>query len=417
MSDELDELLNSIPDTSDSKSDKGVSKLIKKEPESVKFSNMEIDGGILEKVSNLFESSRIKVTDDIPRPVPVIKLGGATIASLSDVTTLTGKAKSRKSYFLSAVITAALNPDYYGNNLQVVLPQERDHIIWIDTEQSDFWSQQILKRVHWSGVPEEIIDNRIHYYNCRSLSTQEICAFLYKAIEVHHHEASLCIIDGSRDLVDSINDEVEAKNLSRWLPELGKKYVMNLTNIIHQNPGGQDGSKVRGTLGTELMNKSEFIVEIKKHPNDKDISTVGAMMSRDIEADEQCFEIIEGVLQFTDAPVETREGKAKFLYELDVQSLKDITKATFGLKTSLSQAKLKVSIKESLLNTYQHDVGVQKIVDEWIPFFENKGLIKLASKKGAGNGRAKIYEKSKFSETETIKTESFETEELDDLPF
>ena len=226
MSDEieLDDLLNSIPDISDKTSEKSVSNLLKKEPESVKFSNMEINGEALEKVSSIFEASRIKVTDDIPRPVPIIKLGKATIASLSDVTTLTGKAKSRKSYFLSAVITAALNHEYYDGNLEVVLPKERDHIIWIDTEQSDFWSQQILKRVHWSGVPEELIDSKIYYYNCRSLSTLEVCAFLYKAIETHNINSSLCIVDGSRDLVDSINDEVEAKNLSRWLPEMAKKY-------------------------------------------------------------------------------------------------------------------------------------------------------------------------------------------------
>lgn len=402
MSDELelDDLLNSIPDVSDKTSDKNISDLLKKEPESVKFSNMELSGDALEKVASVFASSRIKVTDDIPRPIPIIKLGGATIASLSDVTTLTGKAKSRKSYFLSAVITAALNPEYYKDHLEVVLPKERDHIIWIDTEQSDFWSQQILKRVHWSGVPEVLIDERIHYYNCRSLSTQEICAFLYFAIKTHHVNSSLCIVDGSRDLVDSINDEVEAKNLSRWLPEMAKKYVMNITNIIHQNPGGQDGSKVRGTLGTELMNKSEFIIEIKKHPEEKNISTVAPMMSRDIEADEQCFMIEDGVLQFTDAPVNSTEKKGKFLYELAIHDLKNITKDAFRLKTSLSQAKLKVSLKECLLKNYQHDVGIQKVVSEWIPFFENKGLIHL-QKNEKGNGLAKTYEKSTFADSST----------------
>lgn len=401
MSNELEDMLNGIQDLSDKTSEEKISNLLKKEPEAVKFSNMEIDGSALEKVSSIFESSRIKVTDDIPRPVPIIKLGKATIASLSDVTTLTGKAKSRKSYFLSAVITAALNPECYGGDLEVVLPQERDHIVWIDTEQSDFWSQQILKRVHWSGVPEELIDSRIYYYNCRSLSTQEICAFLYWAMNVHHNNSSLCILDGSRDLVDSINDEVEAKNLSRWLPEMAKKYVMNVTNVLHQNPGGAEGSKIRGTLGTELMNKSEFIVEIKKHPNDDDISTVSAMMARDIEADDHCFMIEDGVLRFTDAPADSIERKGKFLYELEIHELKDITKDCFKLKTSLSQAKLKVSIKECLLAPpYQHDIGIQKIVEEWIPFLENKGLINLLND-NTTNGRAKMYEKSSFADSET----------------
>lgn len=369
---------------------------VDKEKDDVKFSNMVIDGKALAHVKAKFLDHRVRVTDEIPQPVTVIRLGGKSIATMGDISTVTGKAKARKSYFLSAVITAALNPHYYQGSLDVVIPQHRNKIIWIDTEQSEYWSQQILFRVKRSGVSIEEIDDRLIYLNCRNLNADQLKAITYFAIDKYHDHASICIIDGSRDLVKSINDEDEAVNLSRWLPEIAEHYNINITNVLHQNPGGGEGSKLRGTIGTELMNKSEFVVEIKKSENDKDVFSASSMLSRDIETDDLFFSIEDGLLEFTDKPSDSRSEKTRFMANLDIAELKSLTKKIFFTNPEFSTNNFIMALQEQLRENFDMHVGVQTLQKSWVPYLENKGLIQ-----GEKKGRKNIYTKSAFADSET----------------
>jgi len=392
----LDEMLDGIQEADKLKD------IVKEKPKDVVFSNMTLSGEDVAVVRNNFNNYRILISDEIPNPTPIIKLGGRTIAHKADMSTMTGKAKSGKTYFLSAIITAALNPEYYEGHLEVNLPTERPKIIWIDTEQSDFWSQQILYRVKRSGVSPELIDDNIIYLNCRDLSVNQIKAVTYVAMDMYSSESAFLILDGSRDLVESINDDVEAKNLSRWLPEMAKKYDMNISTVLHQNPAGGEGSKLRGTLGTEFMNKSEFTVEIKVHEKDKDVYIASSMLSRDIGSDEHCFIIEDGILQFTDAPVaDSRTEKSQQMHQMDIDDLKLLTREVFKFKTAMSQANLRVKIQGYLLEKQNMNIGLQKIVAEWLPHLDNKGLIKIDEKNQNSNGKAKYWVKSEFADTET----------------
>ena len=380
--------------------------ILGKKGDDVKFSNLVLDGNDVAFIKENFDKYRILLSHNIPQPIPVVKLGGRTMATVADMTTITGMAKARKSYFLSAVLTAALNPTYY-HHLEVTLPEGRNKIIWIDTEQSEYWSQQILYRVKRSGVATTTIDERIIYLNCRDLSVTQLKAVLYVSLEMYSSQSSFCIIDGSRDMVTSINDEEEAVKLSRWLPQMAKKYQTNITNVLHQNPSGGDGSKLRGVLGTELMNKSEFIIEIKAHPIDKKVFIAGSMLSRDIGTEDVFFEIDDGLLRFTDEPVDTRSEKSLIMYNLKIEDLKKLTSGIFRTKSKINQKNLSLLIQSQIKETINEHIGVQKIATEWIPYLENKGLIAIDDSITSNNGKARFYKKEEFAETDTTEALPF----------
>jgi hypothetical protein len=392
---------------------------VKEKKDDIQFSNMTLSQKDVRHVLNNFESHRIRLSDHIPRPIPIIKLGGKNIATVGDISTVTGQAKARKSYFLSAVLTAALNPNYYAGFLDVDLPPDRPKIIWIDTEQSKFWSQQILNRVKRSGVTEEEIDERIIYLNCRSLSTAQLKAITYVSLDSYAKESAFMILDGSRDLVSSVNNEDESTQLSRWLPEIAAHYNCNITNVLHQNPSGGSDSKMRGHLGTELMNKSEFVVQIVKHEKDKEVFIAKSMLSRDIGTDELCFTINDGLLEFTDAPVEAKNEKLRFMHDLPMSSLKNIIKSIFKMRSNYSKTNFVVALQAELMNTHGMSFGREKIDKEWLPFFENKGLVEVNPDEN--NSRAKLYTKAPFADTETIEESPnlipLKDVEASDLPF
>lgn len=391
--------------------------LLKKKPEDTNFSNMSLPNKDVEYVKKYFSAYRITLAQEIPQPVAVIKLGGRTIATVADMTTITGKAKARKSYFLSAVITAALNPSYY-KLLEVNLPPGRDKIIWIDTEQSEYWSQQILHRVRKTGVDAKEIDGRIIYLNCRDLSIDQLKAMVYISLEKHSADSAFCIIDGSRDLVSSVNNEDESTQLARWLPEMAKKYKTNITSVLHQNPSGDKGSKLRGHLGTELMNKSEFVVVVEQHPKDKEVFIAGTMLSRDIGSEEICFMIKDGLLEFVGEPVDTKSEKSKFMYDFSIDQLKKMTKKVFLTKGTYNQKNLGMAIQTHITENHEVHIGIQKVISEWIPYMENKGLIIIDESQASKNGQAKFYRKNEFADTETVEVEVKEPPEIDqELPF
>jgi len=394
--------------------------IMEKKADNVNFSNMSLDTKDVEYAKKYFDAYRVKLSHDIPKPVAVIKLGGRAIATVADMTTITGQAKARKSYFLSAVLTAALNPTYYNGSLEVNLPDDRKKIIWIDTEQSEYWSQQILYRVKKSGVEENEIDERIIYMNCRDLSVDQLKAIVYVSMEKYSEESAFCIIDGSRDLVSSVNNEEEAMHLSRWLPEMAKKYKMNISNVIHQNPSGGTSSKLRGHLGTELMNKSEFVVEIQKHPKDKEVYVAASMLSRDIGTDDLCFTIVDGLLEFVGEPVDTKSEKSKFMYDFTIKQLKKLTRNLFMTKPNYNQKGLSIAIQTYIKESHEMHIGGQKIINEWIPYLENKGLIEIDTDGTSKNKMAKLYKKAKFADTDTHEIEYEEPPEIEDetdLPF
>ena len=94
----------------------------------------------------IWRSVHLKVTDTYDTPPEILWVNGSTIGTLGNFSASTGKAKSKKTFNISAIVAAALR------NSEVLqysayLPQEKRKILYVDTEQSFYHCHKVLKRI------------------------------------------------------------------------------------------------------------------------------------------------------------------------------------------------------------------------------------------------------------------------------
>jgi hypothetical protein len=174
-------------------------------------------------------------------------------------------------------------------------------IVYFDTEQGLYHSQRVLRRILRlnNGISS---DNKLDWFNLRTIKTADRYSFIKKYIE--NEQPSFVIIDGLRDLISDINNQDTVVELINTLMALSSNFHCHICNILHQNP---NDTKPRGWLGTELMNKAETIIEVEKI--DKETTCVKPFMMRDKEFDEFFFSIDSEGLPYITTYVRPKKEK------------------------------------------------------------------------------------------------------------
>lgn len=213
---------------------------------------------------------------DIPRPVPVVSIGGAVISTAGNITTIGGQAKSGKTALFAAWMAGAVAApgaivDTLGATIVPATVGQR--IIHIDTEQSRYDHKRtlmgIVRRAGHERHPDCLLS-----YNVRGLAPEEQRAVVEQALNSVDLVAGIhsIWIDGPGDMVADVNDAEESQGLIRWMESLAVTYNCPLFAILHHN-AGQDSEKGRGHLGSGLERKSESVISVVKQ-RDTDISEV-----------------------------------------------------------------------------------------------------------------------------------------------
>lgn len=201
----------------------------------------------------------VDITSDQEKERPILKQGDITIFSRDAMSLVTGKAKSRKTFFLSSIV-AALVKDIETMSFKRCCPNK---VLWIDTEQSIYHFQKAITRAYkianicLTKNSEDIIP-----LSFSVLSTEERIQKLKEAVSEFHPD--FIIIDGIRDFVLDINDVKEASKLKDLLMWIHHQYDCHICAVLHQNKGD---SNARGHLGTELTNKSETVFSLESIAN------------------------------------------------------------------------------------------------------------------------------------------------------
>ncbi len=203
------------------------------------------------------ESLLIDFTEPLPPPESVYERDGTPIFTRGNIGCITGKAKSRKS-FLVAMIAAKMLRD----GLKVLL---------IDTEQAKYDVQRQGKRILATAElnPDEQPDG-LKVYFLKETPTKERKEIAESLIRGGDFDA--VFIDGVKDLIRSINDEGEATDICDLLMNLASSKNLSIVVVLHENKG--DNNNVRGHIGTEVVNKSETIIEVSRDTTNNDISNV-----------------------------------------------------------------------------------------------------------------------------------------------
>lgn len=250
---------------------------------------IQINSDVKKKVSLLdIEKYRIRHTDEIPLPDTVLSFGGQVVSTRKNIFGITGKAKVGKSFLMTLINGAVLKKGETGV-LASYLPKGKDRILYIDTEQSDYHVSLVVKRI--KDIAEENRMDNLLMYAFDSVPTSQRYEYTEFLIE-NTPNIGLVIIDGIADLVKTVNDEIIACDMADTLRRWATVNDIAIGYVLHQNPS--DNAKMRGHLGTVLMNKSETVIQISSSKEDESVKLVETTQTRNKKPDNWSFEILDG---------------------------------------------------------------------------------------------------------------------------
>ncbi len=222
----------------------------------------------------------IHVDTQFDTPQEILWVDDSVVATLGNFSVSTGKAKSRKTFNVSAIVAAALcNGTVLRYKAQ--LPENKRRILYIDTEQSQFHCQRIHKRILALSGNQDHHDNvNLFFYGLRNADGEpkDRLILTEHAIAKYQDNLGLVIIDGIRDMMYDINDSTESVKVVNTLMHLSAKYNIHIHVVLHLN---KSDDHVRGHIGTELNNKAESVIVVSKSHHDAEVSEVSPLFLRD----------------------------------------------------------------------------------------------------------------------------------------
>lgn len=252
--------------------------------------NARINESELEKI---LSGAAIDVKTPIEKPPTILYIretDGATsslfkrLFTLGNFSCIIGKAKSKKTFFLTMVTAAVLRSKSYDEKLKGDLPFNKRTVLYFDTEQGDYDAYNTIKRIELqSGTTENL-----KAFKLRQFSPVERCQIIEYAFRKWGEETGFCVIDGIADLSNGINDEDEATRVSTMLLRLTKVYNCHICTVIHQN---KNDNFATGHLGSAVTKKAEIIISVLKDGSDRAQSEVNCDNSRGVDFDPFTFRI------------------------------------------------------------------------------------------------------------------------------
>ena len=248
--------------------------------------------GLQEKTKEMWQQAILSVECEYEKQPEVLFVGDVCIGTLGNFSASIGKAKSKKTFNLSAVVASALT-DEPVLKYRARFPDGKKGILYVDTEQSTFHCQRVMKRIfRLAGLPEDKDCEQLQFLALRKNTPEERLSIIETAI-ANTEGLGLVIIDGVRDLVYDINSPAEATSVISKLMQWTDERQVHLHTILHQNKGDDNA---RGHIGTELNNKAETVMQIEKDKTDGNISVVEAVHIRSMEFDPFAFRINDRAL-------------------------------------------------------------------------------------------------------------------------
>ena len=133
----------------------------------------------------------------------------AVIGTLGNFSASIGKAKSKKTFNVSAIAASALS----GRTVlryRSMFPENKRKILYIDTEQGRHHCQQVLKRIlRLAEMPDDKVPENLIMLSLRKFAPRVRLLIVEEAIDTTP-DLGLVIIDGIRDFLYDINSSSES---------------------------------------------------------------------------------------------------------------------------------------------------------------------------------------------------------------
>lgn len=356
------------------------------EHKSLEVSMLEKDNFSDEELESYLSKGEIKATDKVTIPPKILFVGDCTIATFGNFSASTGKAKSKKTFNISAMVAAAVT-NTTVLNYRACLPEGKRKILYFDTEQSKYHCHNVLERIYkLSGLSVKKDDPRLLFWGLREYTPKLRIALIDYALR-KHQEVGLVIIDGLRDLMYDINNGKEATDVMTVLMAWTSVYDLHIHTVLHLN---KNDNNPRGHIGTELENKAETVLIISKNLQNNSISEVRPMHMRDKEFSTFAFHIDDNKLPVLDNGISVTvvKRREKSLVSLDNEVHQEILSKAFKKNSPTRYSDL----VEMVSRAYD-DAGYKRGTNGI------KDLLKLLSGKGiiVKQGDTYIYKSEGFT--------------------
>lgn len=248
------------------------------------------------KDNNELAKILLKALVDVSIPIakPPIALhirdgvGFQRLFTLGNFSAITGKGKSKKSFFLSMLEAAAASGHEIQGKFWGTLPENKQLVLRFDTEQSRYDAWIATHRVH--DIIGRVTPN-FSTIALREFTPIQRCEIIEYALKKNHDKIGLIAIDGIADLAKAINDEEEATRVGSLLMRWSAEYNVHIITVIHQNKGDNFAT---GHLGSMIIKKAEVVIGIERDASNKSRSKVTCDNIRGVaDFDDFVFEIVD----------------------------------------------------------------------------------------------------------------------------
>ena len=225
-----------------------------------------------QKPSIDFAKYLINLEEPLQEIKPIYAIEGIPIFTRGNLSVISGKAKSRKSFLISLLATRMMDDD---TNCRILL---------FDTEQQRTLVVKTAKRIHRLLEWDEFKNNgRLKVFAMREASTRERVDFIFSVID--KLKPDFVFVDGARDLAADFNNLSECSELVGKLMRFSSMYNCHICLVLHEN---KSADTLRGHLGTELANKAETVLQVVANEG---ISTVSGRYTRNLPFNDFHFHV------------------------------------------------------------------------------------------------------------------------------
>jgi hypothetical protein len=297
-----------------------------------------------EQLESYLQQVIYKISEKPEVPPQILWVDDCAIATFGNFSASTGKAKSKKTFNVSAMVAAAMTN---GTVLKyrATLPEGKRKILYFDTEQSCMHCYNVMERIfRLSGLPVDKDDDRLTFVGLREYTPSLRLSLIDYTLR-SREGFGLVIIDGLRDLMYDINNPREATDVMTMLMAWTSRYNLHIHCVLHLNKGDNN---TRGHIGTELDNKAETVLVISKSKEKKEVSEVMPMHMRDKEFEAFAFHVDENALPALeeDYHVTVVTPKIVDLFSLPDSLHKEVLDEVFGTCPPMTYNELVTSVSE-----------------------------------------------------------------------
>ncbi len=200
---------------------------------------------------------RIMSGTEVPEEKYVFTVQGVGCMPIGDLSAVKAAPKNGKTTVIKRICGVAL----MGKLGQLESDLKNPNILWIDTEQKMADTKLIISDIkQMTGLTNKYLDKHLFVYSLRKIDCKTMLDEVNAAIKAY--QPKVIVIDGIADFVDSVNDEIAAKNLIQNLMVASEEYDCAIICVLHENRGGN--REMKGHTGAQLTQKAGVVIETNK---------------------------------------------------------------------------------------------------------------------------------------------------------